>query len=199
VLIIKPLKCRMIDIDLPGCNSLYPRPLLPHNFGKWASLPINVIKKPIAEVEGYIEASSINLSALQTVYLSHSLSGSLNGIFTKSGENRSEILLGANAKRSVRLFCLCDRVVSGECWQTFSILQVSVLYGGVKAPLTNIRSKQRAASSCQRLILLAMKCYRRNVTQELKGSGFMKTKGRCCLTLFMNSLQSETREASYIR
>jgi hypothetical protein len=115
----------MIDVDLPGRSSLHPRPLLPCHLGRWAPLPTKISKSPSVEVEGYVEPSYINLSILPMVYLSHTPSRGLTGISTESGEDRSQILLGTNAKRSVKLFGLCERIVSGECWKGFAFLQVS--------------------------------------------------------------------------
>jgi hypothetical protein len=85
---------------------------------------VKINKKPSMEIEGYVEPSYINLATLRTVYLSHSPSGGLTGIFTESGEDRSEVVLGTSAKRSVKLFGLCERIIEGECWKGFAFLQV---------------------------------------------------------------------------
>lgn len=120
----------MIDADLPGRNSFHPRPLLPCNLGRWAPLPVAITREPGYEIEGYVEPFFINLSNIPTVFLSSSFSGGLSGIFTEGGEGRSEILLGANAKRSVKLFGLCERVLGLGCKFGFSFLQVNLFCTG---------------------------------------------------------------------
>ena len=148
----------MIDADLPGRNSRHPRPLLPYNLGRWASLAVNLSRKQSTEVEGYVKPSYVNLCTLQTVYLSHNPSGGLTGIFTDGGEGRSEILLGPDVKKSVRIFGLCERITGGESWQGFAFLQVYAPCHDVVSRLIQYRSRTKTANSYHILNLLATMC-----------------------------------------
>ncbi|KAF2799725.1 hypothetical protein K505DRAFT_370773 [Melanomma pulvis-pyrius CBS 109.77] len=88
-----PLKCRMISTDLPGHNIAQPRPILPCALRSWAPLPTASDPQDYLQVSGYVEASTINFSNLDKVYLSYDMSLALVGIFTEAGKGRVEVRL----------------------------------------------------------------------------------------------------------